>query len=323
MCSKNFQLCPIFPNMFSDLPSHPQVQLIQRRKCAISTLQWKVEPTKNRDPAGSKSVDVGGADRAKFFSQVANLPSKDFIGLTHSMPRFTIEKVHKKCEEEDEQSLLENGKTKNKQIQTLYRESATQTIPWEPPYKIIGDGEPEILKLDFLNWVGGVSAGAHEIHLIERARMKRSWENVVKPDMNDEHSLQRFRSYIGALERDEWTFRENEIQEIQQLRLHLLEKMLEEIHETSHNRAREKLKRIVMAKEAQKLPKLARIRKDAARELRKLELGEKGIKRKYRQPDIIEEYICKDSDLYGPVIRNGEHTRRWHRIIDEKICRTI
>ena len=48
----------------------------------------------------------------------------------------------------------------------------------------------------------------HEVRLIERARMKRAWENTVKPDINDESSLQRFRDYVEALERDEWAFRE-------------------------------------------------------------------------------------------------------------------
>ncbi|XP_066251433.1 cilia- and flagella-associated protein 91-like [Euwallacea similis] len=321
MSSMNFQLCPIFSNMFSDLPSHPQVQLIQRRQRPNISHGRKLKSTKNGDPTGPKSVDVGGADRAKFFCQVINLPANDFIVLTNNMPRFTVERADKKCEEGDAHSVFEDGKTKNKQIQTLYRESSTQTIPWEPPYKIIGDGEPEVLKLDFLDWAEGLPAGAHEIHLIERARMKRSWENVVKPDINDENSLQRFRGYIGALERDELAFRENEIQEIQQLRLHLLKKMLEEIHEVSHNRIQAKLTRIAVAKETQKLSKLARIRKDAVRELRKLELKENAVNRRYQQPGIIEEHIFKASELYGPVMKNGEHTRCWHQIIDEKVHR--
>lgn len=42
--------------------------------------------------------------------------------------------------------------TKNEHVQTVYRDSSAQTVPWEPPYKIIGEGEPEVLKLDFLKW---------------------------------------------------------------------------------------------------------------------------------------------------------------------------
>lgn len=114
--------------------------------------------------------------------------------------------------------------------------------------------------------------------------------------------------------------------------------MLQEIHDRSHNRAQEKLERFIKAKEQEKLVKLDKIRKQTARgttnrqtvhklvtksfvELRKLELEEKGIKRKYHQPDIIEEHISKASELYGPLMRNGEHPKRWHQIIDEKMKR--
>lgn len=54
-------------------------------------------------------------------------------------------------------------------------------------------------------------------------------------------------------------------------------------------------------------------------ELRKLELEEKGMSRKYNQPEIIEEHISKKSELYGPMVRHGEHPKRWHLVIDEKL----
>lgn len=64
------------------------------------------------------------------------------------------------------------------------------------------------MKLKFNIAANGSSAGVHEIQLIERARMKRAWQNSVQPDINDEDSLQRFRDFVEALERDEWAFRE-------------------------------------------------------------------------------------------------------------------
>lgn len=43
-------------------------------------------------------------------------------------------------------------KTKNAKIQTQYRDSSAQTSPWQPDYKVMDRGDPEILKLDFLKW---------------------------------------------------------------------------------------------------------------------------------------------------------------------------
>lgn len=44
------------------------------------------------------------------------------------------------------------AKTKNAKIQTQYRDSSAQTSPWQPDYKVMDRGDPEILKLDFLKW---------------------------------------------------------------------------------------------------------------------------------------------------------------------------
>lgn len=50
------------------------------------------------------------------------------------------------------------------------------------------------------------------MELIERARMKTTWERSMKPDPNNENSLNQYRDYMEALERDEWAFREKVIQ---------------------------------------------------------------------------------------------------------------
>lgn len=58
-----------------------------------------------------------------------------------------------------------------------------------------------------------------------------------------------------------------------------------------------------------------------SKELRKLELEEMGVKRKYHETDIIQEHTSKASELYGPLMRNGENPKRWHQVIDEKMQR--
>lgn len=42
--------------------------------------------------------------------------------------------------------------TFTKSIQTDYRETETQTVPWAPPYSVVGRKTPEILSLACLSW---------------------------------------------------------------------------------------------------------------------------------------------------------------------------
>lgn len=228
---------------------------------------------------------------------------------------FTIEKVEKKAKK------MKNETDSNVSVlvETKYRESSAQTSPWQPPYIVLGKGDPELLKLDFLKWTSGLPAGIHEIRLIERARMKSAWEKETEPDIKDEKSLLRFRDYLEALERDEWAFREQEINEIQELRLHILENMLNEIHKKSKIRTKLKMQNFIEKKESEKELLLEKIRNKGMRELRKLETQRRGLTKTYKGINIIDEHIDRKSELYGPLIRHGEHPKRWHQVIDEKM----
>ncbi|CAG9772368.1 unnamed protein product [Ceutorhynchus assimilis] len=321
MSSLKYQVCPIFKNMFSELKHFPRLQLVPRQTKPIMTYEEKLKASKKAaaDQAlhQKPSVDVVGRDRAKFSCGVIKFPPPEFRGCLDHMPIFTIETGQNG--EEAEESVTSGPRTV--QIGTMYRDSYTLTTPWEPPYKVIGEGDPEILKLEFLKWGSGLPAGMHQIKLIERGRMKRCWEKTMQPNVTDDKYLQNLRDYVEAMEMDEWAFRESEIQEIQDLRLKLLEKMLEEVQERSNTRAKIKLDNLIQAKEKEKKIKLEKIRKDGARELRKIELQEKGFKRKYHQPDIVKEHIMKDSELYAPLTRHGEHPKRWHNVIDKSFIR--
>ncbi|CAG9841218.1 unnamed protein product [Diabrotica balteata] len=314
MSAAKFQICPIFPNMFSDLPTRPRIQLVQRRQPAPISYRDRLAGTQAKDPHLHRPPDVRGADRSKFFVSVMNFPPKDALPYQYS-PTFTIEKVAKKTKK------WENQKTRNVEVETKFRESTAQTDPWEPPYKVIGKGDPELLKLDFLKWGSGLPAGMHEIQLIERARMKAAWEKEIIPDIRNENSLNQFRDYMTALELDEWAFREQEINEIQELRLQLLENMLNELHDATKTRNETKLKNYIAQREAEKQEQLVKIRRKTARELRKLESQRKGIDRKYHAVNIIDEHVDKKSEIYAPLMRHGEHPKRWHQVIDENMKR--
>ncbi|CAH1113365.1 unnamed protein product [Psylliodes chrysocephalus] len=314
MSAAKFQICPIFPNMFSDLPNYPRVQLVKRRDKPVPSYQdIQKSINKKKDPYIQRPVDVRGSDRARFCVTVMNFPPKDSLPFQES-PTFTIEQIKNKATEE-----VTNAKTRDVEVETIFRESIAQTDPWEPPYKVTGKGDPEVLKLDFLKWGSGLPAGMHEIQLIERARMKVAWEKYINPNILDKQSIQQFREYMQALEMDEWAFREQEISEIQGLRLQLLENMLNEIHDMSNARNLMKMNHVIERIQKQKEEKLAQMRRKSSRELRKLEVERRGFQKRYKEMNVIDEHHDKKSEIYAPLMRHGEHPKRWHLVIDEKL----
>lgn len=40
---------------------------------------------------------------------------------------------------------------------------------------------------------------------------------------------------------------------------------------------------------------------------------------KYHEVNIVDEHADKKSELYAPLIRHGEHPKRWHQVIDERL----
>jgi hypothetical protein len=65
-------------------------------------------------------------------------------------------------------------------VQTIYRESDTQTDPYSPEYIYQTNANPpELLALATLTYGMGLPAGIAELEMIERARIKRQWELSV------------------------------------------------------------------------------------------------------------------------------------------------
>lgn len=54
-------------------------------------------------------------------------------------------------------------------------------------------------------------------------------------------------------------------------------------------------------------------------ELRKLEVERRGFQKRYKEMNVIDEHHDKKSEIYAPLMRHGEHPKRWHLVIDEKL----
>nr|CAD7453770.1 unnamed protein product [Timema tahoe] len=293
-----FQVCPIFPTMFSDLC--PRTSLALKCLDRVPNSIDKSWSAKQRAMAErpTRSIDVDGVDRHHFFR-------RPIIPLLHPiLPNVRFTPEDKLKEEERPTKGPETRAT-----QTDYRESETQTIPWAPPHV----GSSEVLTLAMLSWGHGLPAGVHEVEIIQRARVRRAWEGVDTEDV------------LHAVERDEWAFREREIQEIHDMRLELAKGLLDSVQRGWSERLDHRLDRYWAYKQREKEERLKAIRHKYAREVRKLALRHSGVHKKYRRLNVVEEHTDITSELYGPQTRFGEDPRRRNELIsvDTKILSQI
>ncbi|XP_047118419.1 cilia- and flagella-associated protein 91-like [Schistocerca piceifrons] len=213
------------------------------------------------------------------------------------------------------QQLKFASETRDRNVQTEYRDTAAQTNPWAPPYFTSGEGStPEILTLAMLSWENGLPAGMHEVEIIERLRIKRAWEKVLPP-MDNPENIQKRKDILEAIERDEWSFREKEIETIHQMRLDLAKHHLDEVQKILSTKMADRLERLRRLKEKEKEIKTTKINIETNRALRKLTNKHKGVSMRYRKPNVIDEYTDKTSEFYGPLMRHGENPKRRHEVI--------
>ncbi|XP_012234678.1 cilia- and flagella-associated protein 91 isoform X2 [Linepithema humile] len=205
---------------------------------------------------------------------------------------------------------------RNAETQTDYRESETQTEPWEPPYKVIPGHNPEILTLANLTWKHGLPAGIHEVHIINRMRMKRAWE-AIAPPMDTPANIKMRSSIITALEVEEWAFRESEIQFIMDLRLNLMRNLLQDRESKYETKVRGRFNRLQDKLGKRRNDQVDTIRQNLKRNLRKLNKLHRD-KQEPRKSDIIERLTDPKSDLYAPQMRLGEHSERRHETLRKR-----
>ncbi|XP_039311922.1 cilia- and flagella-associated protein 91 isoform X2 [Solenopsis invicta] len=206
---------------------------------------------------------------------------------------------------------------KNAETQTDYRESETQTEPWEPPCKIISGHNPEVLTLAHLTWKNGLPAGVHEVHIINRMRMKKAWEAILPP-MDTPANIKMRNSIITALDIEEWAFRESEIQFIMDLRLDLMRDLLQSRESEYEKKVQGRFSRLKSKLGKYRDNQIKSIRHNLKRDLRKLCKRHRN-EQQPRKPDIIERHIDPKSDLYAPQMRFGEHPQRRHEILQKQL----
>lgn len=204
----NLQRIPNYKNMFSDhRPAH-EVRL-KAPKYEVPVMP----PTgSHKQTSIKKPHDVIGTNRMMYMKR----PNVPYINDMHARLKLSDHKTQevKKFESQAERLVqLATPRSRTVGVQTMYRDSETQTDPYTPDY-IVPDGksDPEVLSIaHFTHKNGMLPVAMHEVQIINRMREKKDFLATL-PEIVDEASMEKRKKMLGVQERKEWKYREAEMQ---------------------------------------------------------------------------------------------------------------
>ncbi|KAJ7315906.1 hypothetical protein JRQ81_002068 [Phrynocephalus forsythii] len=234
---------PEFKAMFSNLIHYPSYSVQLEEKYPVSPFidrRWRgraqhhLEMLQKFDILQAPKIEyedpeVSGRNRWKYFE-------RPFIPFHKSIPLNVIYAMSKPDLYAHQAMFRDKPDYLISQTvgtQTDYRDGEAQTDPYSPEYVVPSSSIPELLTLATLTWGRGLPATQAEVEVIERAREKRAWEATLPP-LNDTAHIAKRRRMMEEMERKEWAFREEEIEELQEVRLELLKALLRK-REENHN----------------------------------------------------------------------------------------
>jgi hypothetical protein len=197
--------------------------------------------------------------------------------------------------------------TKEAEIQTMYRESEAQTVPYTPDYTV-GEGEdPEVLMLKDLSFDKGLPLKKKDLEMIFYAKMKRELESHLPP-FTDEAGTNMRKRLMEQQEMREFKLRENEIDRRREERLGELQEALNERDESEEMLSAQRVEAIRQMRLDERDIALTKIRNKRIKVLRRL-----ARQRNTKDPmlsesarhDPINDYYDKASLLYAPIQRKG------------------
>ena len=248
----------------------------------------------------SQKTMVAGTSRYKYFRRpvlprLNAIPPQILLAPTTQDPMLPISEPAEPA-------------VKSVEVQTVYRESEAQTIPYTPNYIIPEGQDPEILLLKGLTYEKGLPMGASELDMIEHARAKRLLESNLPP-FTDEAALELRKKLMEKQELKEFYFRESEIDNKRELRLKQLKQALIERDESNEFLAAQRVEAIRQINMENREKQLTKIRTKRIKVLRRLanaRLKIDPILTESGKRDIIDDYYDKASELYVPMKREGK-----------------
>lgn len=272
----------------------------QDREALIRYTKFNYDPSVQVPPKHHEKVHVSGTDRYKFFRR----PIIPFLQQVPPDVLLQSSKMDPLAAPEMEAERPPTPATRTVEVQTDYRDSETQTDPYTPEYVVRPGSQPELLTLATLSYGHGLPAGLAEVEMIERARAKRAWEATL-PALNDTENLEKRKRMMDEQERREWSFREQEIEKLQEARLEVLKRILEQREEDHAELNTKRLDRLWSNKQQEKDKKFQRIQTEHIKTVRKLNEKRRTVEGKLERRDIVRDYSKFDSQTYAPMSRVG------------------
>ncbi|KAL0233892.1 hypothetical protein PCE1_002397 [Barthelona sp. PCE] len=203
--------------------------------------------------------------------------------------------------------------TRDVGVQTLYRDSETQTDPFDPDYVIRdGETEPEILSLTRLTWGNGLPAGLPEIESILADRERKNFEEALpKADTKENFDL-RVR-LLGEEDMRQWENREAELKSIQDKKLEEIIDALKGEDVRRKEMQTRHLQHIRTMRTTKDEGTIERLHRRRVQTLRRLVANKQVTDKKLRtlqqgensRGDIVQDYADYSSKLYAPKLRDG------------------
>ncbi|KAJ3171779.1 Cilia- and flagella-associated protein 91 [Geranomyces variabilis] len=297
---------PSYANMFSTLPHHRAINFTLRSHPLPASLG-----NDRRTYGGGTQPDVTGASRFKYFRRPI-IPYMPSLGTQIVYARRPVVVSGESAAggagsgEVDAREPL----TRTVAMQTVYRESDTQTDPYSPEYTLHPScagslsQPPELLSLMTLTFAAGLPVTTTELELIERARAKRAWEATL-PVVTDQASFEKRLRMMEEMELAEWRTREAEIRRLQSARLKMLQRVIEEREAQNESVAEARVRKVWDRKMLDRDALLERLARRKIKAVRKLAVQRAHVEPRIERRDIIGEYADFGSAVYAPRTRDG------------------
>ncbi|KAJ7382032.1 Cilia- and flagella-associated protein 91 [Desmophyllum pertusum] len=319
--SDRIKRVPHFKTMFSDLRHYPRYSMHlevtdpvpkfmprqwrgyaeQDRQALIRYTTFNYDPNVQVPAKHYDKVHVSGHDRYKFFRR----PIIPFLQQVPPDVLLQSSRLDPLAAPEMEADRPPTPATRTVEVQTDYRDSETQTDPYTPEYVVRPGSQPELLTLATLSYGHGLPAGLAEVEMIERARAKRAWEATL-PALNDADNLEKRKKMMDEQERREWSFREEEIEKLQEARLEVLKRILEQREEDHAELNTKRLDRLWSNKQQEKRESLREFKLNTSKvTIRKLQEKRRTVEGKLERREIVQDYSNYNSQTYAPMSRVG------------------
>uniref|UniRef100_A0A3B3S7T8 Cilia- and flagella-associated protein 91 n=1 Tax=Paramormyrops kingsleyae TaxID=1676925 RepID=A0A3B3S7T8_9TELE len=315
---------PNYESMFSSLPHHPSYSLRLEPKDPVPAFidrRWRGHLDRRRDAL----LQLAGSVKCKSWFPVSwfscvlclmclNLFLFLFFLLSHHLrsefpflpfsPLIPFSQANPYSSADRGGDPVQGPFRRSQGVQTDYRDSEAQTDPYSPSYVVKADSVPELLTLATLTWNRGLPAGLAEVELIERARARRSWEESLPP-LDDVSQLDKRRRMMEEMERKEWVFREEEIQTLQEARLDLLMRLLQQRERRKEEITEKQLKTHHTVLQSGIDARISKIRRAYVLSIRKLMAKRRNVEGKLERRDTVTDYCNYGSQVYAPLSRSG------------------